>query len=69
MNYSSHLISDICELIFENTNNVKCEIDYCGVCKNDTICQICEIVKNAELKLLYFVEVKIIRNKYNLNLY
>ena len=96
-NYSSRLLSDICELTFENNNNEIespengetqekketnekseselnneseennesdesnqnnegydgineiCYIDYCIICRNNIMCQICDNVKNTEL--------------------
>ena len=48
--YASQLISDTCELSFQNINkDTECNIDFCGVCKNKTFCQICDSVENIAL--------------------
>ena len=48
--YASQLISDTCELSFQIFNkDTECNIDFCGVCKNKTFCQICDSVENTEL--------------------
>ena len=45
----SQLLSDICELSFESDNGELCKIDFCGICKNTEICQICNNILNSYL--------------------